>query len=354
MDSLEPTLPGAPENSLLPYEPAVYRDRSGGLVAFGIVQIVLGGLTSLAIPFLLLGALLSGRAGAGMPLRSYAVTVLSYAFAAALLITMGVGSIRARRWARTLSLIVSWAWLLFGIIMTVFVTVMLPTSFLAAFQKAAASNPNASGMPTGFLAVILTIVIVFFAIFLVVVPLVLLLFYRRKDVQETVKRRDPAPHWTDRCPPPVLAACLLFTWACPYYLVMSFTMPLIPFFGRYLTGVPGALGCLVLAALDAYLAYSLFHLRLAGWWVAMAALAIRTASAAVTFAHGDLLQAYSRMGFQDAQIQAINENPMFRSHLILWLGVGFLLAFIGYMLWIKRYFRPLAEPAVPAAAPLTS
>ena len=315
-------------------------------MAFGILQIILGALVSLGIPFLLLGALLSRKVGGGMPVGSYVLTVISYLFGAAVLVTLGIGSIRARRWAHALTLILSWAWLFIGIMMTVFLTAVLPSTFVTAFRQAAARNPNATEMPTGVMAVILTFVIVLFSVFLIVLPLVFLLFYRKKDVEETVKHRDPVERWTDRCPLPVLAASLLFTWACPYYLAMSATTPLIPFFGRYLTGIPGAIGCLLFAILDGYLAYSLFHVQVAGWWTAIAALTLRTISSVVTYAHGDLLQAYSRMGWKDTQLQMMNQNPMFRSNLILWWSVGFLLAFVGYMLWIKRYFHSPSHPGV--------
>jgi hypothetical protein len=334
-----------------PPTPPAYRDSSGGLLAFGIVQIVVGGLISLGIPLMLLGALLARRVGGGMPLGGYAISVVTYGFAAVLLITLGVGSIRGRRWARALTLVLSWAWLFVGIMMTVFLTAVLPATFVAAFHKAAALNPNARAMPAGVLALILTFIIVLFSVFLVVLPLAFLLFYRKKDVEQTVNQRGPEERWTDRCPLPVLAASLFFAWGCPYYLLMSFTTPLIPFFGRYLTGPPGAIGCWLVAALDAYLAYSLFHLQSAGWWISTATLTLRTASAVITYARGDLLQAYSRMGWKATQLQMMSESPMFRSHLFLWWSVGFLLAFLGYMFGIKRYFRLPPDPTVAGAVP---
>ncbi len=338
-----------PLDASAPATPAAYRDRSGGLLAFGIVQIIAGGLVSLGIPLVLLSALLSRKVvGGGVPIGSYVLGMVSYGVAAVALITLGVGSIRARRWARALTLVLSWGWLCIGIMMTVLFTAVLPTTFAAAFRRAASANPDAPALPTGVLAVILTFVIVLFSIFLVILPLLFVVFYSKRDVAETVKHRDPVERWTDRCPLPVLAASLLFTWACPYYLLMSFTTPLIPFFGRYLTGLPGGIGFLLFAALDAYLAYSLFRLQLAGWWVAITALTLRTTSAVITYARGDLLQAYSRMGWKDAQLQMMSENPMFRSHLILWWSVGFLVALLGYMLWIRRYFRlPLDHVAGP-------
>ena len=351
----EPATPPLPEVSPpAPPSPPAYRDRSGGLLAFGIVQIVVGGLVSLGIPFMLLGALLSRRVGGALPAGSYVLPMVSYGFAAAVLVTLGVGSIRARRWAHALTLILSWASLFVGIMMTVFLTAVLPATFVTAFRKAGAVNPNTGEVPTGVLAVVLTFIIVLFSIFLVVLPLAFLLFYRKKDVEETVKDRDPVERWTDRCPLPVLGASLLFAWSCPYYLLMSFTTPLIPFFGKYLTGLPGAVGCLLFAALDAYLAYSLFRLQLAGWGIALAALTLRAVSAVITYARGDLVQAYSRMGWKDAQLQMMSQNPMLRSHLILWWSVGFLLVFLGYMLWIKRYFQRSPDSELTSPLPSTT
>ena len=286
-----------------------------------------------------------------MPAGGYVLNIVTYAAISVTMVTLGVGSIRARRWARALTLVLSWMWLLIGIMMTILFTAVLPTTFAAAFHKASQANPGAGAMPTGVMAVILTIIIVMFAVFFIAIPLIFLLFYRRKDVEETVRRRDPVERWTDRCPLPVLAASLLFAWACPYYLLMSVTTPLIPFFGRYLTGAPGAAACLLLAALDAYFAYSLFRLQITAWWIAVAALAVRLISTVTTYARGDLLQAYSKMGWRSEQLQMMNESPMFRSHLILWWSTIFLLAFLGYVLWLKRYFRPPAEPAAVGPAP---
>lgn len=334
----------SPESPLASLPAASYRDRSGGLMAFGIVQLILGGLAALAIPLMLLGALISRRAAGGaMPAGTYVLNIVSYAIASAALVALGVGSLRARRWARALTLVLSWMWLIVGVMMTVLLTAVLPATFVAAFRRASEANTDSGAMPTGVMAVILTVIIVLFSVFFVVLPLVFVLFYRKKDVEETVRHRDPVERWTDRCPLPVLGASLIFAWACPYYLLMSFTTPLVPFFGRYLTGVPGATGCLLFAALDGYFAYSMFHLRIAAWWIAVTALALRIISSAVTFLRGDLLQAYSRMGWKSEQLQMMNQSPMFRSHLILWWSTGFLLAFLGYMLWIKRYFRAPGE-----------
>ncbi len=330
--------PLVPTAQNLPSPPS-YRDRSTGLQVFGVIQIILGGLVLLGIPLILLGAIMSRKmTGTTMPMSTYFFGVMNYGVLAIVLIALGIGSIRARRWAWALTLILSWVWLAGGILGTILITAMLPSAFASGFRRAAAVNPNAGELPTGIAAVILTFVIVLFAVFLVVLPLIFVLFYRRKDVEETCKGRDSVERWTDRCPLPVLAASLMFACGAAYYLLMSFTTPMIPFFGKYLTGIPGAVGCLTHAMIDTVLAVWFFRKQLLGWWVAIALLTLQTISAAITFTRGDLLQAYSRLGWRSDQLQDMSNNPMFRGHLMLWWSLLFLLLYLGYLVWVKRYF----------------
>jgi len=337
-----PEPPPFPQPSTLIPAPTsgAYPDRSTGLQVFGVIQIILGALVALLIPMALLGALMSRKmTGTVMPMGTYLMTCLTYGLLAIVLITLGIGSIRARRWAWALTLILSWFSLIIGVFATVFMTAVLPAAFAVGLRKAAAANPGAGDLPAGVTAVILTFIIVLFAVFLVAIPLAFVLFYRRQDVEATCKRRDPVDRWTDRCPLPVLAASLLFACAASYYLFLSFTTPLVPFFGKYLTGIPGGIGCLVLAAVDGCLAVWFFRVRLFGWWVGVISSALRTISAAITFARGDLMQAYSHLGWKPAQIETMSGNPMLRGRLVLWWSLLYLLVILGYIVWIKRYFH---------------
>lgn len=326
-----------------------HRDRSTGLTVFGIVQIILGLMALLFIPLMILTAVLARHSpGGGMPLRNLLSSVLTYTALAALCITLGVGSIRAKRWAWALTLVLSWTWLVTGALMTITMTAVLPTSFLAGMRVARSRMSNAPPMPTGVMAVMLTFIIAIATVFLVVLPIIFVVFYRRKDVEETVKRRDPIPRWTDRCPLPVLAAALLFASGAGFLFVTSFTTPLFPFFGRYLVGIRAAAILIPLAVLDATLAYLIYRLRVGAWWVATIVIVIRLISAALTFGRADLLQAYARMGWSSAQLEVLSANPAMRSHVFLWWGLAFSLLFLGYLIWIKRYFVGPVSPAIGA------
>jgi hypothetical protein len=324
-----PTPPPAP----------AYKDRSTALVIFGIVEIAGGALAALAVPLVLISAVLGRTLSGARPIAGFAVASLGYLALAALLITLGIGAIQGKRWAWALNLILSWFWLVMGVLMTVFLAILLPQGFLAGMHASVAQNPGARPVPPGVMAAVLTFFIICFAVLLIVLPLVFLLFYRTKDVEQTCKHRDPVEGWTDRRPLPVLAFALVAAVGCVYYLLTSFTAP-APFFGRYLTGLPAVAFFLALAIIDAYVAYSCFQVKIAGWWVAVITMGIRIVSAVLTLKSANLLQAYSRMGWSQRQLDMMRGNPMFRSGFLMWWTLVFLLLYFGFVLWLKRYFRP--------------
>jgi hypothetical protein len=217
-------------------------------------------------------------------------------------------------------------------------------SVLAQMKQTGSDAPSPE-MSTGIMAVILTIMIVFLAFFFVVVPIAFVIFYSRKDVAETCRRRDPVERWTDRTPLPVLGASVaLFTGAL-YMLLVGLTTPMFPFFGRYLTGIPAAACFVLLGTLDIYLAVALFRRQSSGWWIAVLVAPVRILSMILTYARADLMQAYSKMGMSDAQLQVLSANPMFRGHILLWWSLISVLLFFGYLVWLKKYFKPtMAEP----------
>jgi hypothetical protein len=185
------------------------------------------------------------------------------------------------------------------------------------------------------------------------VPIAFVVFYGRKDVAQTVRRRDPIERWTDRTPLPVLGASVALFTGSTYMLLVGLTTPLFPFFGRYLTGVAAAACFVVLAALDAYLAVALFRLQLSAWWIAVLAAPLRLLSMALTYRRADLMQAYAKLGMSAEQLQMLNSSPMFRGHVILWWSLISIILFFAYLLWLKRYFKiPASAPADARPAPV--
>src|SRR6185437_15618371 len=312
-----------------------YRDRSTGLTIFGIIHILLGGFCALMCPLALFGLMMSRKiSGISTPMASQYLGVLWYAFLAAIFITLGIGSIQARRWAHALSLILSYIWLIGGSLVVVLLTAIMPVAIRTAMHQGGSKEVSAGAM-----AVILTIGIAFAALFLIALPIAFLVFYSKQDVRETCRQRDPVERWTDRCPLPVLAMSLLFAFTAFYYLATGVAKPLFPFFGVYLTGMRGTIGFLLIAALEAYFARAFFKLKPTGWWVAVLTRGLLLTSAVVTATRTSLMDAYVKMGMSSRELQQLNSNPLAHSKAILFFGLSFSLIFFGYLLWLKKYFK---------------
>src|SRR5665647_2997139 len=99
--------------------PPAYKDRSTGLIVFGILTLLLGCLAGLFT--LLMLVQLTKAKPAGAPAVNPSAILMGigiYGGLAVTLIWLGIGSIMARRWARALLLIFSWSWLVMGVVMT--------------------------------------------------------------------------------------------------------------------------------------------------------------------------------------------------------------------------------------------
>jgi hypothetical protein len=331
----------ASDTSAIPEEKP-FRDRSTGLVIFGIAQIILGLLVGLMVPFAALGVFMSRLAagGASMRLGQFVSSMAIYAFAAATLFCLGIGSVQMRRWAHALTLVVSWYWMFSGALITVLLTAVLPVTVRSLLQaQAPGASEQSTQVSTAVMAMILTIIIVFIALFLVVVPIAFVLFYSMKDVAETCRHRDPKPRWTDHVPLPVLGASVILTGQALYLLLTGVTTPLFPFFGRYLHGVAAFTGFSIVAGLDIYVAIAMFRLSATGWWTAIIIGPIRMFSMALSFGRADIIQAYSKLGWSQEQLRVLSSSPMFRGHLVLWWSLLSTATLYGYFVWLKRYFK---------------
>ena len=110
-----------------------FKDRKTGLVVFGILQIIFGGFCALMVPFMIIGMIasvfLDSRTAAPVNPAMIIPAVLLYALLAVWFIWMGIGSIKARRWARALILVSSWIWLIGGVGGLVFFLLFMPDMF---------------------------------------------------------------------------------------------------------------------------------------------------------------------------------------------------------------------------------
>src|SRR5687768_9751912 len=131
--------------------PVLERDRRGGLVAFGIVSLLIGALAgcgTLLMPLSLIG--LAFAPGAALPeglILQLIISTLIYGAAATVFIWTGIGSIRCKRWVRPIVISLGWPTIIMGVLGLV--GWALFARDLPAFMAAAATvtPPPAPGAP---------------------------------------------------------------------------------------------------------------------------------------------------------------------------------------------------------------
>jgi hypothetical protein len=252
---------------------------------------------------------------------------LMYGIYGAGLIWLGIGSMLCRRWARAVLLVLSWSWLLAGVVSVVSNIVTTRALFAKPEFSAGEQLP-------------MLIMLIISVLFFVVIPGAMVLFYRSPLVAATCVARDPAPRWTDRCPLPVLA-CSLWFGICALFMVIPpiIGLSIIPVFGRLLTGTPAAVVSFAFAALSLYLAWATYRLKPAAWWVMLIASAALTASAVITFQRVDFIDIYRKLGFPDQVTRQLQDMRILTSKMIVWWAVIVFLLFVVYLIWIRKYFR---------------
>ncbi len=330
-------------------EPRVYTDRSGALIAMAVLEL---GLATLCLVFLAFAIFATAAArslpdGQTMNVGSLLTGGLVYLVAAVFFCMLGIGTLRGRRWARTIGLVTSWMWLLIGILVMVAMVFLLPRMSAAMTAMTAVAG---SGATPGTGLVIMGCVGFFLFLAYLVLPLILLLFYRGTNVKATFEAKDPSLPWTDRVPPPVLALSLLFGGSAVGSL-MGLAYRVFPFFGMLLTGAPAVLGFLVSGALCAVLALGLYRRRPAAWWGAVAFWLVGCVNGVLIFVAGGagIRRIYEAMGMSATQLQQMEKMGIYDyysspSTLILfavtWLGA------LGFMIWCRRFFTD--APGAPA------
>ncbi len=318
---------------------APFKERKGWLTFFGIVEILLGGFCLIFAAFSLLGMLMASQSrefmAAGAKPSSMITIFVLYLLISILFIWLGIGSIGFKRWARSLSLLVGWYWLIPGIIMFIF--------FLFFFPGSLGQLPVQDEQQAVILKIILGIVLVFFFLFFILLPAAFILFYRSRNVKMTVEKYDPVARWTDKAPLPVIALSITFSYMGLYLFSLISYNWMMPFFGILLDGTAGMLFVLGNIALCFYLGFRLFQLKTNALKLAIAYWAIMIISFLLTFRQYDIFDMYSRFGMPQETIAQVRYMFPSLNSTILFLVFGGIVFAAGYFWYVRRFFSTSGE-----------
>ena len=205
-------------------------------------------------------------------------------------------------------------------------------------------------IPQAMTAIMTYIMLGFMSVIYIVIPGGLVLFYGRKDVRLTCERRDPQPRWTDKCPLPVLAISLIFAVWAVAILMTGFYGWVMPCFGYILSGIAGAGVSLATMAFLGYAAWGAYKLDIKAWWVGLLTVAVWTVSVAITFWRVDIMEFYAKMNLPSQSLELMKQYNIMKSPLMTVFFVFWVVAFLAYLIYVKRYFKGLAEPKLSVNA----
>jgi len=314
-----------------------FTDRKTGLVIFGILTTLLGGLCTLFIPLMFVGQAVAARTGVPQNNQAVLPAILMYGALAVILVWLGVGSMLARRWARALLLIFSWSWLIIGLVSIGVMTFLLP-QILETIKTS--SSPSQQELPAVARALMILIPALVLSVIYVIMPGIWVFFYRSRHVKATCEAYDPAVRWTDRCPLPVIAISLWLAFSAPMMLVMAVAYKgILPVFGTFVVGPLGSALCILLTALWGYAAWAVYRLEWRGWWIVVVSIVLFSISAFVTYSQRDLNELYSLMGYPEEQIAQIQKFNFLKGPAMAWTSIGGVVPLLGYLLYVRKFFR---------------
>ena len=311
-----------------PNPEAVCRDRSFGLAVFGVLEILLGVFCALMVPLSLLAWSVSGSSAS---LRSTIPVLVVYAVVAAGLIWLGIGSIRARRWACDLMLSISRIWLVTGVC-SVLVTGFILPGMLAGMGAGEGIASEALFVATAIIFAILGLVYV-------LLPAAFVLFFRSPDVIATCRARDPQPQFTDGCPPRILTLAVVWGLGAVSVLVMPAYGWAFPFFGSVLSGAAGMVLWMAVLLVCGVLAWGTCRRRPWAWWGALAATIVAAVSTILTSIRVSPEEVVRALPLADDQRQVLASISWPEAWVMTLVWIVVWASMVIYLLTVRPEFR---------------
>ncbi len=235
-----------------------------------------------------------------------------------MLIPLGYGHLRLRRWARTLALALLWSGVILGV-------PLLIVFLLILFSSKSLSLPVAAA------------VLVLAAVAYPLLTVLMLRFYRGENARRTFEAGDPRSYEIERLPLPVLVLGGLFGF---YTLVLHIPIlfnGLFPLFGIWLTGQEGIVALALSILCSAFLTWGVIRQQGWAWWGAVVFWGVLSASLVVTLLGSTWQQLLVVADFPAFEVDVLKGVPAHGAHLALFLGLPLVLT-MALLLESRRCF----------------
>jgi len=301
-----------------------FKDRSKILYAIGIILLAIGVVCIFVAPlevicfyfFIEGGRFYFEGFNFGSFMFSFIVfQIIGYYVIAAVFIPLGYGHLKLRSWTRNLSLALLWFWLGMGIPLTIFFTLALT-----------ASKEPSSWVVTAIIPLMYP-----------VIPAVLIWFYRRRDVELTLRSKDKKTYQIEKIPMPVLVILFLFFFYILALQALLLFRGIFPFFGILLFDLYGAFIISISIIIFLLLIWGLFRLKIWAWWGSTVFFGLIAFSFLLTFSIKSLSDIYPLMNFAPLEIEIFQNLPFQGLRLSIFIAIP-LLATLAMIIYSKKYF----------------
>jgi len=310
-------------------------DKPGriGLHFFGVCEILVGLLYAL-ISLVVFVIPKPPSTNLQMPMPSmWPIALMGIAFSS-IIITLGVGTFLAKRWARKIMLILSWYGLSAGLLAILFFVFFMGSFFDTAFSSA----PNMTSSTGSGVKIAMMVMM---GIFYIILPGIFVLFYQSKYVLSAVEYYDPQENWMDACPTPVFAVSFISALGALSMGILGLMIlgTFLPFYPVMFPVWAIALFLLVMFAALTYISIGFYRLDMKAWWTALILVIIGSVASFFMFKMMDPMSAYQQMNVPAAQLEQMKKSGMFDMFKSM-SNVGWLMMipYLAYLLFVRKYF----------------
>jgi hypothetical protein len=308
-----------------------YQDRRLVLMALGAILLVAGAVCAFLGPVELYVFYLFSEGGrfyfegfrfGSVMFGNIAVQVAGYYLAAAVLLPLGYGHVRLRRWARPLALALLWTWCLLG----------LPLLIVVFFMAVSVKDFSIAG---GVAFVLLL------AASYLMLPWLGLRFYQGRSVRGTFEVHDARPTALEARPTAILVICLL-----DLFFLLALHVPLLfrglfPAFGTLRGGLEGIYLIDAAVLILGLLLWGTWMQRAWAWWGSAVYYAVLAATWLVTFAQTPYSDLLAWLQFAPTEMEALSGIPLQGYEVGVFVALP-MLACMGLILASRRHFGQAA------------
>ncbi|MBC7785137.1 MAG: hypothetical protein H7144_14980 [Burkholderiales bacterium] len=312
-------------------------DRSGRILAVGIILTICGVMTSCILAIAPLALLAPQPPGEpGVEKSQIVGAMLIYLVLSIILLTLGIGTFMKRRWIRPLTIILSTHWMIGGVF-TVFAMLLMYPVLLASMTAPA----GGVSLPPGTTSAILIVIILMIGVIGIALPALLIWLLKSEECRITLEWFDNKARWTDHCPLKILGlaitlcvAGLLFASSIPYAMVPGVIV--------HITGAPAVVLIMIFSALLLLAGYWVYRLKMTGWWIGFGVIVVFAVLASLTPVFVSPVEYYRSFGMTPDQLAIYKTHEDSLRWLFIAMSLLFGISFAIYMLRLK----PVMEQAI--------